>query len=455
MGRRKEQMHLGAFIYYTGHHHAGWRHPDSAVEQLFDIEFYKKVAETAERGKFDMLFFADLLYVHIQQVEQSVSGMLDPMTLLPALSMVTRKIGLAATVSTTYNEPYNVARKFASLDYISRGRAGWNIVTSQQDIEAQNYGKEKHPEHSLRYKMAQEFVEVTTRLWDSWEDDALVLNRKQGRFADGSKVKTVGYKGQWHSTQGPLNVPRSPQGYPVLIQAGSSEPGQDFAAQYGEVIFTAQQSLDAAKAFYDSVKSKLSQYGRKAGDLKIMPGLSPVIGSTEQEAWRKYYELQDLIPESTAVGVLSGFLNYDLSGLDPNQPLPVDIPDPVAASNGMKSRVQLLMDLAYKEKLSIVELGRRVLGARGHMQFVGTPEQLADFMQEWYDSYGCDGFNIMAPVLPGGLDEFVDQVIPVLQQRGLFRKDYTGNTLREHLGLSRPNVGHFRQTKETHPVLSS
>ncbi|MFC7679306.1 LLM class flavin-dependent oxidoreductase [Paenibacillus sp. GCM10028914] len=455
MGRRNEQMHLGAFIYYTGHHHAGWRHPDSAVEQLFDIELYKKLAETAERGKFDILFFADLLYVHVQQVEQSVSGMLDPMTLLPALSMVTQKIGLAATVSTTYNEPYNVARKFASLDFISGGRSAWNIVTSQLDVEARNYGKEKHPEHGLRYEMAREFVDVATRLWDSWEDDALVLNREQGRFADSTKVKSVDYKGQWHSTGGPLNVPRPPQGYPVLIQAGSSEPGQDFAAEYGEVIFTAQTSLDAAKAFYDSLKSKLSKYGRKNEEVKIMPGLSPVIGNTEQEAWRKYYELQALIPESTAVAVLSGFLNYDLSGLSPDQPLPSDIPDPVAASNGMKSRIQLLLDLAYKEKLSIAELGRKVLASRGHMQFVGTPEQLADFMQEWYEGYGCDGFNIMAPVLPGGLEEFVDHVIPILQERGLFRKDYTGSTLREHLGLPRPKTGHFHKVESTSPVLSS
>lgn len=454
MGRRKEPMHLGAFIYYTGHHHAGWRHPDSAVEQMFEVEFYKRLAETAERGKFDMLFFADLLYVHVQQVEQSASGMLDPMTLLPALSMVTQKIGLAATVSTTYNEPYNVARKFASLDFISGGRSGWNIVTSQQDIEARNYGKEKHPEHGLRYEMAREFVEVATRLWDSWEDDALVMDREQGRFANATKVQSVDYKGQWYSTQGPLNVPRPPQGYPVLIQAGSSEPGQEFAAEYGEVIFTAQTSLEAAKAFYDSVKSKAAKYGRGIGDIKIMPGLSPVIGNTEQEAWRKYYELQALIPESTAVGVLSGFLNFDLSGCAPNDPLPLNIPDPVAASNGMKSRVKLLMDLAYQEKLSIVELGRKVLGTRGHMQFVGTPEQLADFMQEWYEGYGCDGFNIMAPVLPGDLDDFVDHVIPILQKRELFRKEYTGSTLREHLGLSRPKSAHFRKVEQDRPVLS-
>ncbi|GAB6931222.1 LLM class flavin-dependent oxidoreductase [Paenibacillus sp. JCM 10914] len=441
--RRQDQMHLGAFIYYTGHHYAGWRHPDSEVEGLFGVELYKKLAITAERGKFDMMFFADLLYV--TQVEHSASGMLDPLTLLPALSTVTDKLGLTATVSTTYNEPYNVARKFASLDWISGGRAGWNIVTSQLDIEAHNYGKLKHPEHGLRYEMAREFVEVVTRLWDTWEDDALVLDREQGSFAEGAKVQAADYTGQWYSTKGPLNVPRPPQGYPVLIQAGSSDPGQNFAAQYGEVIFTAQQSKRAAQDFYQRVNSKLSQYGRKPGSLKIMPGLSPVIGATEEEAWQKFNELQSLIPASAAVTVLSGFLNYDLSNYPLDQPLPSDIPDPVAASNGMKSRVQLYMDMAYQDNLSILELGRKILSARGHMQFVGTPEQLADMMEDWFAERACDGFNIMPPVLPGDLEDFVDSVIPLLQERGLFRTEYTGSTLREHLGLERPGVGHFRK----------
>lgn len=441
--RRDHQMHLGAFIYYAGHHHAGWRHPASNVEGIFGIELYKQLAATAERGKFDMMFFADLLYV--TQVENSASGMLDPLTLLSALSTVTDKLGLTATVSTTYNEPYNVARKFASLDLISGGRAGWNIVTSQLDIEAHNYGKPKHPEHGLRYEMAREFVEAVTRLWDSWEDDALVLDRESGKFADGEKVRPVDFKGQWYSTKGPLNVPRPPQGYPVLIQAGSSGPGQDFAAQYGEVIFTAQQSKKAAQAFYGSVNSKLSQYGRASGSLKIMPGLSPVIGSTEEEARRKAQELLELIPPASAITVLSGFLNYDLSGYPLDQPLPRNIPDPVAASNGMKSRVQLYMDMAYQGNLSILELGRKILTSRGHMQFVGTPEQLADMMQDWFEGYACDGFNIMPPVLPGDLEDFVNTVIPLLQERGLFRTEYSGTTLREHLGLTRPNPGHFRR----------
>ncbi|WP_419884812.1 LLM class flavin-dependent oxidoreductase [Paenibacillus sp. B-A-8] len=448
MGTRQDQLHLGAFIYYSGHHHYGWRHPESGADKIFNYKFYRELAQTAERGKFDMMFLADLLYV--MGADQAASGMLDPLTLLSALSTDTEKLGLTATVSTTYNEPYNVARKFASLDHISEGRAGWNIVTSQLDVEAYNYGKPEHPEHGLRYRMAREFVEVATLLWDSWEDDSLIVNREEGKFADATKIKEVEYKGEWYSTKGTLNVPRSPQGYPVLIQAGSSAPGQDFAASFGEVIFTAQQSLEAAKAFYESVNSKLANYGRERGSLKIMPGLSPIIGATEEEAQRKYKELQELIPPAAVVGMLSGMLQFDLSEFPVDGQLP-DIPDPVEASNGMKSRVQLIMDMARKDKLSILELGRRLLGARGHMQFVGTYEQLADLMQLWFEEYGCDGFNIMPPVLPGNLDEFVDHVVPILQARGLFRTEYTGSTLREHLGLERPDVRHFhnRRVAET------
>jgi FMN-dependent oxidoreductase (nitrilotriacetate monooxygenase family) len=351
---------------------------------------------------------------------------------------------LTATVSTTYNEPYNVARKFATLDHISSGRAGWNIVTSQLDVEAHNYGRAEHPEHGLRYQMAKEFVEVATQLWDSWGDDSLIVNREAGQFADPAKIVEVEYKGEWYSTKGTLNVPRPPQGYPVLIQAGSSEPGQQFAASFGEVIFTAQQSLQEAKKFYESVKSKLAGSGRARDSMKIMPGLSPILGSTEEEARQKYNELQELIPPEAVVGMLSGMLGFDLTHYPLDEQLP-DIPDPVQASNGMKSRIQLIMDMARHDKLSILELGRKLIGARGHLQFVGTYEQLADLMQLWFEEYGCDGFNIMPPVLPGDLDEFVDHVIPILQSRGLFREEYTGNTLREHLGLARPQLHHFQK----------
>ncbi|WP_127494779.1 LLM class flavin-dependent oxidoreductase [Paenibacillus glycanilyticus] len=440
--QRQGQLHLGAFIYFTGHHHAGWRHPESGVERMFDIEWYKRIAKSAEKGKFDMIFFADLL--HLIYPSRAAAGMLDPVALLSALSTVTEKIGLTATLSTTYNEPYNAARRFATLDHLSGGRAGWNIVTSQVDTEARNFGREKHPVHATRYEMAKEFVDVVTALWDSWPQESLVMDRASGTFADESKFRAADYGGQFYSAHGLLNVPRPPQGYPVLIQAGSSGPGQDFAASIGEVIFTAQTSLASAQGFYRSVNEKLIAAGRERGSLLIMPGLSPILGSTVEEARRKERELLDLIDPQEAVMMVSGMLQTDLSKFPADGPLP-DIPDPVEASNGMKSRVQLIMDLARKDNLSIIELGRRLLGARGHMQFVGTPEQLADLMEEWYDGYGCDGFNIMPPVLPGDLDDFVEQVVPVLQRRGLYREEYEGSTLREHLGLPVPSVDHFKR----------
>lgn len=435
--KRQSQLHLGAFIYFTGHHHAGWRHPESGVEKMFDIDWYKRIAQTAEKGKFDMIFFADLL--HLIYPSRAAAGMLDPVSLLSALSMVTDKIGLTATLSTTYNEPFNAARRLSTLDHISRGRTGWNIVTSQVDTEARNFGRDKHPEHGTRYEMAQEFVDVVTALWDSWPQDSIVMNRASGTFVDESKLRIADYQGKWYSTQGLLNVPSPPQGYPVLIQAGSSDPGQDFAAKVGEVIFTAQTSLTAAQDFYRTVNEKLLAVGRERGSLLIMPGLSPILGSTVEEARRKERELLDLIDPQEAVMMLSGILQTDLSGYPADGSLP-DISDLVEASNGMKSRVQLIMDLAREEQLSIAELGRRLLGARGHMQFVGTPEQLADLMEEWFNGYGCDGFNIMPPVLPGDLDDFVEHVVPELQRRGLFREEYEGMTLREHLGLSEPTV---------------
>ena len=443
MVKRAGQLRLGAFIYYSGHHSASWRHPEARSNEIFSVDLYKDLAQTAERGKFDMMFLADLLYAI--NVEKSASGMLDPVTLMSAISTSTTKLGLTATVSTTYNQPYNVARRYATLDHISKGRAAWNIVTSQLDIEAHNYGKEKHPEHSLRYEMAEEFVDLVTALWDSWDDDAIALDKENGLFAHADKVKEIHYEGRWYSSKGPLNVPRPPQGYPVLVVAGSSEAGKDFAAKTGEVVFTAQQSLESAQQFYRSIHEKLAAQGRHKNSIKIMPGISPIVARTEQEAWAKHAQLQSLITEHDAVTAVAGFIGFDLSSYNPHGSLPENLPDVATASNGMKSRVQLLMDTAKTENLSIVELGRKMLGARGHLQFVGTPEQLANLLELWFNAYACDGFNIMPPVLPAGLDDFVDLVIPVLQERGLFRKDYEGDTLREHLGLERPMYHHFKK----------
>jgi alkanesulfonate monooxygenase len=361
------------------------------------------------------------------------------LTLLSALSVVTERIGLAATVSTTYNEPYHLARKFASLDYLSNGRSGWNLVTSATNSEAQNFNLDKHPEHALRYQRAREFVEVVTKLWDSWEDDAFLRDKESGVYFDPDKLHVANHKGEHFSVQGPLNVARPPQGYPVIIQAGSSEDGKNLAAETAEVIFTAQQTLEDAQAFYADVKGRLAKYGRSPDSLKIMPGIFPVIGRTEQEAKEKFEQLQELIHPSIGLGLLSGLVGgIDLSGYPLDGPLP-NLPDTELA----KSRLKLVTDLAQRDQLTIRQLYLAIAGARGHRQISGTPEQIADQLEEWFVNEGADGFNIMPPYLPGGLDDFVDLVIPELQHRGLFRTEYEGKTLRENLGLPRP-VNQFK-----------
>ena len=445
MAKRQGKLSLGAFIYYSGHHSESWRHPAGSGHNLFDIDYFIQVAQTAERGKFDMMFLADYLYV--SGVEQTTSGMLDPVTLLSAIAVNTKKLGLTATGSTTYNEPFNLARRYATLDHISRGRAAWNIVTSQHDIEAQNFGKEKHPEHGLRYKMAEEYVDVARHLWDSWEDGAIINDKENRQFTKTGSVKEINYKGQWYASRGPLNVPRSPQGYPVLVVAGGSEAGIAFAAKTGEVVFTANQSLEGAKAFYQKVQAKLAEEHRDPSSIKIMPGISPIIAETEEAAWAKFEELNQLISDEDAVKSVSGFLGIDLSGYPANGPLP-ELPDLATETNAMKSRIQLFIDTAREANLSIAQLGRKMHGARGHLEFVGTPTQLADLLEQWFNEYACDGFNIMPPVLPDDLTTFVDLVIPELQKRGLFREEYEGNTLREHLGLVRPERNHFKKVEE-------
>lgn len=440
MSKEKRQFRLGAFFMIPGHHVAAWRHPDAKADEVLKFDFYKRLAQTAERGKFDMIFLADG-YAVGQNVSptaigQTVTVRPEPFTLLSALSSVTERIGLAGTVSTTYNEPFHVARKFASLDYLSNGRAGWNVVTSATKAEALNFSKEDHLLHELRYNRAAEFVDVVTKLWDSWEDDALVIDKATGVFADQDKVHQVNHKGKWFSVQGPLNIARPPQGHPVVIQAGSSEAGKELAAQTAEVIFTAWQTLAEAQAFYRDVKGRLAKYGRSHDDLKIMPGIFPIVGRTEKEANEKKALLEELIPPAAGVGLLSAMIGVDLSRYPLDGPLP-ELPD-LDQINGGKSRFQLLKDLAEREGLTIRKLYQRIAGARGHREIKGTPKQIADQLEEWFENDAADGFNIMPPYLPGGLEDFVDLVVPELQRRGLFRTEYEGHTLRENLGLSRP-----------------
>ncbi|MBM3117008.1 LLM class flavin-dependent oxidoreductase [Jeongeupia naejangsanensis] len=439
----QRQLHLNAFLLTSGHHVAAWRHPDAQADAGLNLAHFKQLAQTAERGKFDGVFFADGVAVWDYPAEvigrSGQIGQFEPLTLLSALSTVTERIGLIATASTTYNEPYHLARKFASIDHLSGGRAGWNLVTSATDAEARNFNREAHLDHGVRYERAREFYDVVTALWDSWGDDAFIRDKQSGQFFDATQLHAPHHKGEHFSVRGPLNIPRPPQGHPVVVQAGSSEAGRELAAQTAEVIFTAQQTLDDAQAFYADVKARLARYGRSTDSLKILPGISPIIGRTEDEAQQKFAELQALIDPRIGVALLSGQLGFNLSGYPLDGPLP-DIPE----TNGHKSRQALVVALARRDGLTIRQLAQRVASARGHWTVVGTPESIADQLELWFREGGADGFNVMPPVLPTGLNEFVDLVVPELQRRGLFRTEYAGKTLREHLGLPRPISRHAR-----------
>ncbi|KAE9642221.1 LLM class flavin-dependent oxidoreductase [Pseudomonas sp. PB103] len=431
------KMSLGAFLMSSGHHLAAWRHPRAWAGGGLDFQHFKKLAITAERGKFDAIFFADnLALMGSPELGQftTAGDVFDPLVLLSGLAAVTERIGLVSTVSTSYNEPYLLARKFASLDHLSGGRSGWNLVTSATDLEALNFGRDKHFEHGDRYQRAEEFIDVVTGLWDSFEDDAFVRDKTSGVFFQPDKLHVLNHHGENYRVRGPLNIPRTPQGYPVLIQAGSSEPGKALAARTAEVVFTAQQTLSNAQAFYADVKGRLAGYGRRPDQLKVMPGISPVIGRTQSEAEDKYQQLQDLVEPRVGLAMLAGMAGgFDLSEYDLDGPLP-ELPP----SNSMQSRQALFIDLARRENLTIRQLYLKVAGARGHHTVIGTPKTIADTLEEWFVGQAADGFNIMPPFLPEGLDDFVDGVVPLLQQRGLFREEYSGSTLRDHLGLERP-----------------
>ncbi|CAG7652094.1 LLM class flavin-dependent oxidoreductase [Paenibacillus allorhizosphaerae] len=434
MSTEKKHLKIGVFLAGTGHHVASWRHPDAQADGSISLDYFKRLAQTAERGKLDMLFLADSLSIGPDS-HPNVLARFEPFTLLGALSQATSKIGLAATASTTYSEPFHVARQFASLDHLSGGRAAWNIVTSSIESTALNFSGEQHLEHSLRYQRAEEFVEIVRGLWDSWEDDALIRDKAAGAFFEPDKLHELNHKGDYFSVRGPLNVPRPPQGHPVLIQAGSSDSGQNLAARTADLIFTTQNHLKDAQAFYQNVKQKAVSFGRAPGDVSIMPGIVPFIGDTEQAALAKFRELQDLIIPSVGLKILSSYMG----GLDLTQfPLDGPLPDLDIEVNAVKSRFQLIKDLAKRENFTILELSRYIAGSRGHNIFVGTAEQLADHFIRWVEEGACDGFNLMPPLLPEGLDLFVDRVVPILQERGVFRKEYEGDTLRDHLGLQRP-----------------
>ena len=435
------QLRLGAFMRPVSIHTAAWRYPGSFPDANFNFSHLKRFVQKLEHGKFDAFFMADHLAVMnmpINALKRSHTvTSFEPFTLLAALAGATERIGLVATASTTYDEPYHVARRFASLDHISGGRAGWNVVTTGNPETALNFGLDEHVEHGERYKRAREFFDVVTGLWDSFADDAFVRDVESGVYFDPEKMRTLNHKGQFLAVKGPLNIARPPQGWPVIVQAGASEPGKQLAAETAEAVFTGGGTLAQAQALYEDIKSRMDEAGRDRDHLKILPGAFVVVGDTVEEAQKKRATLDGLVHYDSAIAGLSVILGTDASKFDPDGPLP-DIPE----SNASKSGRDRMVEYAAKNNVTVRQLAQRV-GGYGGLSFVGTPVTIADQMEEWLTTYASDGFNIMFPFLPQGLDDFVDKVVPELQRRGIFRKDYEGRTLRENLGLPRPKNRFF------------
>ncbi len=434
----KRHMHLNLFIHSRGHHEASWRHPMASPLSLSDIRYYQALAQQAEAGLFDSIFLADQLALG-DDIAYGPRTALEPITVLAALAVSTSRIGLIATASTTYTEPFNLARQFASLDHISRGRIGWNIVTSWLATAARNYGGATQVSHAERYARAEEFLTVVRGLWDSWAADAELDDRADGRYANPERIRPIDHAGAYYRVAGPLNLPRCPQGRPVLVQAGSSDTGRDFAARHAEAIFTAQMEKTSAQAFYADLKAQVAGAGRSTDQALILPGLSPLIASSTGEAQRVAEALSALANLDAGRKRLSGrFGGYDFSHLPLDTPLtPDDFPAP-SSVEAARSRTEVILDLVRREQPTLRQLLARLAGARGHYTFAGTPEQVADLMEDWFTDGAADGFNIMPPVLPVMLEVFIAEVIPLLQRRGLFRTAYEGETLRAHYGLAAP-----------------
>lgn len=427
-------MHLGAFLFNLGNHVAAWRHPCTPPSGLMDLRFYARLAQVAERGCFDFVFHSDGVGIndtYREIVEHTVTIRPEPTTLLSALAALTSRIGLAATISTTYHEPYAVARTFATLDHLSSGRAGMNVVTSSTVQEARNHGAEEHLDHAARYRRAAEFVDVCRGLWDSWEDTAVLGDKKTGRFADPARVHHLDHRGAFFAVRGPLNIPRPPQGHPVLIQAGTSVDGQRLAVAEADLVFTVNAGLDKARSRYAEMREAAAAHGRRVAP-KILPGIMPLVAGTRAEARAEYDRLQSLIPGEIAIPYLSDLVEQDLSAFPADGPLP-NLP----GINGGVGRLDMIRGLG-EQGLSLGAVAQRMLLGRGHWTMIGTATDIADEMQEWFEGGACDGFNVLAPNHPGGLERFVELVVPLLQRRGLFRTHYAGTTLRDHLGLERP-----------------
>jgi alkanesulfonate monooxygenase len=430
------QLKLGAFMRPVSIHTGAWRYPNAWRDANFNFAHLKRLIQNLEKARFDAFFMADhlaMLNMPIEALKRShTATSFEPFTLLSALSQATEHIGLVATASTTFDEPFHIARRFASLDHLSNGRAGWNVVTTSNPDAALNFGLEEHLDHDQRYARAREFYDVVTGLWDSWADDAFVRDADSGVYFDPEKLHTLDHKGEYLSVRGPLHIARPPQGWPVIVQAGASEPGRQLAAETAEVIFVAPGTLDEGREFYADVKGRMARIGRDPDHLKILPGAFVVVGDTVEEARRIRAHLDSLVHEQSAIASLSVALGVDASRFDLDGFLP-----PIPPTNASRSTQERVLALADREQLTVRQLAQRLGGYAG-LSFVGTAQTIADEMQTWLETHGSDGFNIMFPWLPGGLDDFVAKVIPELQARGIFRKEYEGTTLRENLGLPRP-----------------
>jgi FMN-dependent oxidoreductase (nitrilotriacetate monooxygenase family) len=436
-----KQLRLGAFMRPVSIHTAAWRYPGGTPDANFSLPALVRYAQTLERGRFDAFFMADhlaVLNMPVDALKRSATvTSFDPLTLLPALAMMTQHLGLIATASTTFEPAYMIARRFASLDHISGGRAGWNLVTTSNPDAALNFGMDYHMEHGERYRRAREFYDVVTGLWDSFADDAFIRDAESGIYFDPARMHTLDHKGEFLKVRGPLNIARPVQGWPVIVQAGASEPGKQLAAETAEMVFAGVGNLADGQKLYADIKGRMDKLGRPREHLKLLPGCFVVVGDTVEEAKAKRAHLDSLVHEDSAIASLSIALGTDASTFDPDGPLP-EIPE----SNASKSGRERAINLARREKLTVRQLAQRLGGFSG-LSMVGTPRTIADQMQEWLEAEGCDGFNMMFPYLPAGLDDFVDRVVPELQRRGIFRTEYEGKTLRENLGLPRPENRFF------------
>jgi len=430
---------LNAFLMSTGHHEASWRLPESDPTVDRSVAHYQRLAKIAERGLLDSVFFADSpsLGDEFSSLARRPAQSYDPTLLLAAMSVVTDRIGLVATATTTYDEPYNTARRFATLDGISHGRAGWNVVTTSAPQASANFGLTEQPTHAERYERAREYLEVVLGLWDGWSDDAVLADKEGGVHTDPRRVQVLDHRGRHFQVRGPLNVGRSEQGHPVIVQAGSSPAGIDLAARYAEAVFTAQRSIEDGRAFRERLRTQAAAYGRNPDHVKVLPGVVPIIGGTVAEAQEIERQLDDLIVAEHAAKYLARLIGVPVEELDLDAPLPDDLPEP-EAEQGNRSRYELIVELGRSEQLTIRQIISRLGGGRGHHTLVGTPEQVADHIQTWAEAGAADGFNVMPQVLPSGLEAFVDEVVPILQRRGLFRTEYAGRTLRDHYGLPVP-----------------